>query len=67
MGRSCRKVAKRHFRGRGLGLIGTAVVLVIVAALILITLPVGGLILLGLGGYIGVLAHRAHAVAAALR
>ncbi|MFY9809428.1 MAG: excalibur calcium-binding domain-containing protein [Pseudonocardiaceae bacterium] len=46
-------------------LIGAAITVVIVALLIFIALPVGGLILIGLGVYIGVLAHRARALAIA--
>lgn len=64
-GRPSIRVGGGHRSRRRPGLIGAAIALVIVALLILIALPVGGLILIGFGGYIGVLAHRAHTLAIA--
>jgi hypothetical protein len=61
-GRAPIRVGGGRRSGRGPGLIGAALALVIVALLIVIALPVGALILIGFGGYIGVLAHRAGAL-----
>jgi len=55
-------------RGRGSGgggtLLGAVIVLMIAVVLLLIALPVGGLILIGVGVYIGVLTHRSQTLAA---
>ncbi|MGH3693540.1 MAG: excalibur calcium-binding domain-containing protein [Pseudonocardiaceae bacterium] len=52
-------------RRRKAARLGKALVLVLVALLSLLVLPLGGLIVIGLGVYLGVQAHRARALPAA--